>query len=476
MMTKELFIFMKVLLDLPVDFRSRSSLRSGKPFQVLSQQGLPLTCYSRWTWNMRPRINIPRRKSEYIFEDLASSAPINKVPKSTIGFNLPLRKAKEVLSMFKKFFNTLKSSGISPYIWSVFSILPFYFIFRSTSKIEIAVGVILTILFFISLRFAFISRQWPVYLWTGILISISITMTILFQFVYFAFYIAYYNGHITNRIAFLTLYVIHLVATTISINFNFVTQEPLFLEQLPFIIIIWISVILLPFNIYNRKKQEKLEEQLEDANKRIADLVKQEERQRIARDLHDTLGQKLSLIGLKSDLARKLISKDPEQAKEELIDVQQTARTALNEVRKMVSQMRGIRLKDEIILVKQILKAAAIDFIGEEDIKLNNVSLFLENILSLCMKEAVTNVVKHSKATECRISIEQTWNEVRITVQDNGIGMDPAEDIGKGSGLLGLGERLDFVNGSIDIISNNGTTIVMKVPTVVKQTDKEERP
>ncbi|WP_110066604.1 sensor histidine kinase [Cytobacillus oceanisediminis] len=378
--------------------------------------------------------------------------------------------------MFKKFFNTLKSSGISPYIWSVFSILPFYFIFRSTSKIEIAVGVILTILFFISLRFAFISRQWPVYLWTGILISISITMTILFQFVYFAFYIAYYNGHITNRIAFLTLYVIHLVATTISINFNFVTQEPLFLEQLPFIIIIWISVILLPFNIYNRKKQEKLEEQLEDANKRIADLVKQEERQRIARDLHDTLGQKLSLIGLKSDLARKLISKDPEQAKEELIDVQQTARTALNEVRKMVSQMRGIRLKDEIILVKQILKAAAIDFIGEEDIKLNNVSLFLENILSLCMKEAVTNVVKHSKATECRISIEQTWNEVRITVQDNGIGMDPAEDIGKGSGLLGLGERLDFVNGSIDIISNNGTTIVMKVPTVVKQTDKEERP
>ncbi|MCS0789357.1 sensor histidine kinase [Cytobacillus firmus] len=377
--------------------------------------------------------------------------------------------------MFKKYFTTLKSSGISPYIWSVFSILPFYFIFRSTSKIAIAVGIILTILFFISLRFAFISRKWPVYLWTGILISISITMTILFSFIYFAFYIAYYNGHIKNRIAFLTLYVIHLVATTISININFVTQKPLFLEQIPFIIIIWISVILLPFNIHNKKKQEMLEEQLEDANKRIAELVKQEERQRIARDLHDTLGQKLSLIGLKSDLARKLISKDPEQAKEELIDVQQTARTALNEVRKMVSQMRGIRLKEEIILVKQILKAASIEFIGEEDIKLKNVSLFLENILSMCMKEAVTNVVKHSNATECRISIEQTWNEVSITVQDNGVGMNPATDVGKGSGLLGLGERLDFVNGSLDIVSENGTTITMKVPTVVKEANKEEK-
>lgn len=377
--------------------------------------------------------------------------------------------------MFKKYLTALKSSGISPYIWSVFSILPFYFIFRSTSKITIAVGIILTILFFISLRFAFISRKWPVYLWTGILISISITMTILFSFIYFAFYIAYYNGHIKNRIAFLTLYVIHLIATTISININFVTQKPLFLEQIPFIIIIWISVILLPFNIHNKKKQEKLEEQLEDANKRIADLVKQEERQRIARDLHDTLGQKLSLIGLKSDLARKLISKDPDQAKEELIDVQQTARTALNEVRKMVSQMRGIRLKEEIILVKQILKAASIEFIGEEDIKLKNVSLFLENILSMCMKEAVTNVVKHSKATECRIRIEQTWNEVSITVRDNGVGMNPSTDVGKGSGLLGLGERLDFVNGSLEIVSENGTTIIMKVPTVVKVPNKEER-
>lgn len=377
--------------------------------------------------------------------------------------------------MLKRYFSFLKSSGISPYIWSVFSILPFYFIFRSSSKIEIAAGIALTILFYISYRFAFISQEWPVYLWTGILIAISITMTILFQFVYFAFYIAYYNGNIKNRIAFLTLYIIHLVATTISINYNVVVQEPLFFQQLPFIIIIWISVILLPFNIHNKKKQEKLEEQLKDANKRIADLVKQEERQRIARDLHDTLGQKLSLIGLKSDLARKLISKDPEQAREELKDVQQTARTALNEVRKMVSQMRGIRLKEEIILVKQILKAAAIKFVGDEDIKLNNVSLFLENILSMCMKEAVTNVVKHSKATTCKINIEQTWNEVRITVKDDGIGMNPSQDIGRGSGLLGISERLDFVNGSLDILSDNGTTIIMKVPTVVKQTEKEER-
>ena len=368
-----------------------------------------------------------------------------------------------------------KNWGISPYIWSVFSILPFYFIFQDSSTIESIVGIILTIIFFISLRFAFLSREWPVYLWTSILIGISTTMAILFQFIYFAFYIAYYNGNIKNRAAFLTLYIIHLVSTTISINYNIVMQEPIFLKQLPFIIIIWISVILLPISIYNRKKQEKLEEQLEDANQRISELVKQEERQRIARDLHDTLGQKLSLIGLKSDLARKLIYKDPEQARTEMKDVQQTARTALNEVRKMVSQMRGIRLKEELVLVKQILNAAQIEMKYNQELSLINVSLFLENILSMCMKEAVTNVVKHSQASICKIKIEQKWNEVCITVHDNGIGMKEKHDLNNGSGLLGIEERIDFVNGTLDIIDDNGTKIVMKVPNVVKQLDKEEQ-
>lgn len=366
-----------------------------------------------------------------------------------------------------------KSSGISPYIWSIISILPFYFIFQSSSTIEIIVGITLTVLFFIFLRLAFLSKEWPVYLWTSFLIAISITMTIQFNFVYFAFYIAYYNGNIKNRIAFLTLYIIHLVLTTASINYKFVEQEDLFLSQIPFILIIWISVILLPFNIYNRNKQGWLEEKLEDANKRIAELVKQEERQRIARDLHDTLGQKLSLIGLKSDLARKLIYKDPEQAKEELKDVQQTARTALTEVRTMVSQMRGIRLEDEIVRIKQILKAAEIELIIEDASNLPNTSLFLENILSMCLKEAVTNVVKHSKADTCEITIDEYENELAIKVKDNGIGLLKDKDLSKGSGLRGMEERLDFVNGTLEIISDNGTTLIMRVPKVIKQIGRE---
>jgi two-component system sensor histidine kinase DesK len=372
--------------------------------------------------------------------------------------------------MFKRYIN----NGISPYLWAVLSILPFYFILQSSSTAEIIIGISLTILFFIIFRFAFISKGWPVYVWTCLLIAISLTSMFLFTYIYFAFYIAYLIGNIRDRIAFLTLYVIHLVVTTVVINFSIILQEASFLEQLPFIIITCISVILLPFNIYNKKERGQLEEKLEDANKKISEFVKLEERQRIARDLHDTLGQKLSLIGLKSDLARKLIYKDPEKAREELKDVQATARTALNEVRKMVSQMRGIRLKEEMVRVKQILKAAEIEFVLEQDAALSNVSLLTENILSMCLKEAVNNVVRHSKATTCYFRVEQTWDGIVMTVRDDGIGCITEGDFTKGNGLNGMKERLEFVNGSLEIHSEKGTTLIIKVPNDVKQKDKED--
>lgn len=377
--------------------------------------------------------------------------------------------------MIKRYKIFQKNTGISPYIWTILCILPFYFIFqKSTSTINIVVGIILTILFFVFYQIAFISKGWPVYVWTLILIGISFTSTSLFSYIYFAFFLAYFIGNIKDRIAFITLYIIHLISTTISINYNIVIQEELFLKQLPFVIITWISVILLPFSIYNRKERGQLEEKLEDANKRISELIKLEERQRIARDLHDTLGQKLSLIGLKSDLARRLISKDPEQARNELKDVQQTARTALNEVRKIVSSMRGLRLKEEIERVKQILEAAQIEFLLEKERKLTNVSLLTENILSMCLKEAVNNVVKHSGATTCHIVIKQTSHGIILLVHDNGVFKEEAGAIGKGHGLIGMKERLEFVNGSLEISTQEGTALTIKVPNDATPSGKED--
>ncbi|GHH98428.1 sensor histidine kinase [Neobacillus kokaensis] len=380
---------------------------------------------------------------------------------------------KEVAPKIKKYITFQKSNGIAPYIWTILCILPFYFIFQASSTMQIVLGILLTLTFFILYRVAFVSKGWPVYVWTLLLIAISITATSLFSYVYFAFFLAYFLGNIKDRVAFFTLYFIHLLSTSASINYGIVMHEKLFLQQLPFIIIIWISVILLPFSIYNRKERGQLEEKLEDANKRISELVKLEERQRIARDLHDTLGQKLSLIGLKTDLARKLIAKDPDQARSELKDVQQTARTALSEVRKMVSSMRGIRLKDEIHRIKQILKAAEINVTVESEFSPKNISLLTENILSMCLKEAVNNVVKHSGARNCVITFEQSWKELVMKVMDDGRFSSNDGEMEEGNGLKGMRERLEFINGSLELHTKEGTTLFIKVPNDVKPGERE---
>lgn len=362
-----------------------------------------------------------------------------------------------------------KNPYLSIFAWIAFCLLPFYFLFRFSSLDEVVIGILLIVLFFTAYRLSFIKKGWTVYVSVGIEMAISIGMTVYFGYIYFSLFLAFFIGNIQHRIGFITVYIVHLLTTIVAITVFFFTQNEIFLTQFPFIILTVIGVILLPFNMYNRNKHEKLEHQLDDANEIISQLIVIEERQRIARDLHDTLGQKLSLIGLKSDLAKKLIPIKPDAARAELEDVQQTARTALQEVRELVSDMRGLKLEEEAILVLQLLEAAEIEVQLEGDPKLVGIPLYIEHVLSMCLKEAVTNVVKHSKATKCQIRIQQLADVWRVEVEDNGIGVEKNMPIHQTNGLRGMNERLEFVNGSLELKENNGTTIIIEVPQITGQ-------
>lgn len=366
-----------------------------------------------------------------------------------------------------------KSTGLSPYVWVVFYILPFYFIFRSSSADRWVYGIVMIIIFFACYVLSFKSKGWLVYFWTVGQMVVSITMTLLFGYMYFALFLAFFIGNIQKRAAFFTLYPIHLLTTIVSINYELIMRNPVFLSQLPFVLVSIIAVVLLPVTTYNRNNQDRLQGQLENANKRISELVIMEERQRISRDLHDTLGQRLSLIGLKSDLAGKLMTKNPAQALVEINDVRNTARSALKEVREMITQMRGIRLEDELVRIRQLLQAAEIEYVLEGEPDLSHTSLITENVLSMCMKEAVTNVVKHSGASRCLIEMESTRTELVIKVKDNGGGIEGSRLYSKGHGLQGMKERLEFVNGSMEVIQDEGTTLIIKVPNASQQPDME---
>ncbi|MFC3041150.1 histidine kinase [Virgibacillus xinjiangensis] len=358
-----------------------------------------------------------------------------------------------------------KNTGLSAFAWIIFCLLPFYFVFRSSSTIEIVLGIIMILLFFGTYRISFLSRErkWTVYLSVSINILISMVMTIIWGFVYFSLFLAFYIGNIQHRGGFISLYVVHLVFTIFSVAVSVFTQSEIFTSQLPFIGIAVIGVILLPPVLHHRNKRERLEEELEAANEKISRLVVIEERERIARDLHDTLGQKLSLIGLKSDLAAKLINTKPEAAKAEIGDIHQTARTALKEVREMVSSMKGSKLTDEILRVKELLKAAGIECHLHGELELHHSSLLIENVLSMCLREAVNNVAKHSNATVCHIVVVESPAEVSLRVRDDGKGMGETTFVEK-NGIRGMKERLEFVNGKLSIREKEGTLLDIQVP------------
>ncbi len=367
-----------------------------------------------------------------------------------------------------------RNKWLSIYVWIIFCLLPFFFIFRSSSPLEISIGITLMLLYFLSYMFSYKAKNSGlVYMWVSFEIVINILMTLLFGYVYLAIFTAFFIGNIRNPVGFYIIYGLHIAFTVGAIVAGFFIEIGLFLPQIHFILVSVLGTVLLPFNLFYRNKQINLEGQLEHANERISELTVLEERERISRDLHDILGQKLSLIGLKSDLAGRLVFRDPQAAEKELRDIRQTASTALREVRELVADIRAEKLDNELVRTKQMFKAAEMKLTVEGDFSSGHVPAIVESVMSMCLKEAVTNVVKHSGGTACRITFKETPNEYVLTVEDNGIGINHEGKVESGSGLRGMRERLEFVNGSLHIEGGKGTKLTIHVPVVLTHIMKE---
>lgn len=196
------------------------------------------------------------------------------------------------------------------------------------------------------------------------------------------------------------------------------------------------------------------------ANSEIERLSQEAERERIARDLHDLLGHTLTVITVKLDLARRLLSHDSDRARNEIVEAEQTARNALAEVREAVSGYRAEGLDAEISRARRSLLSA--------DVKLTttlapvNLSSSQVNVLCLALREAVTNIVRHAHATVCHLALFEKDRTIHFTIEDNGLG----GQIREGNGLRGMRERLQSIAGAIKRTgsANGGTSLEITLP------------
>jgi len=210
-------------------------------------------------------------------------------------------------------------------------------------------------------------------------------------------------------------------------------------------------------NIYFAQRNRALAK-LRMANDEIEHLATVAERERIARDLHDVLGHTLSVIILKSELAGKLMDRDPQRAGNEIREVEQISRQALSEVRDAIRGYRSQGLPAELAKAKATLETAGVS-VKCEAAKLALPALH-ESVLSMAVREAVTNVVRHAQAGNCSMRLEQRNGSCHLEIEDDGRGGGHAE----GNGLRGMRERVEMLGGTLTRDTQSGTRITINLP------------
>ena len=194
------------------------------------------------------------------------------------------------------------------------------------------------------------------------------------------------------------------------------------------------------------------------AQEEVERLAKVAERERIARDLHDLLGHTLSVIVLKSELARKLVGRDAARATQEIEEVERIAREGLAEVRTAITGYRSSGVQAEMAHVRKALADAGIDATVEADpVKLDPAQ---DTALSLALREAATNVIRHAGATSCHIRFCAQDGSVLMEVEDNGRGGNAPF----GHGLTGMRERIQALGGVLQRDTDHGTRLHIRLP------------
>ncbi len=211
-------------------------------------------------------------------------------------------------------------------------------------------------------------------------------------------------------------------------------------------------------------------------------LAQEEERKRIAREIHDGPAQSLANIVLRTEIAeRMLIKQEFVMVQEELVDLKGQVRSGLEEIRKIIFNLRPMAL-DDLGIVPTLRKFTQ-DF--EEKTKIHTVFELngkearmpsaMEAAIFRLVQEAFTNALKHASATHVSLEINYQPHHISLVIQDNGVGFHSElieQDASRNAhfGLVGMRERIELIEGRMDIDSNpgRGTKIIIDIPTTAE--------
>lgn len=205
------------------------------------------------------------------------------------------------------------------------------------------------------------------------------------------------------------------------------------------------------------RKNEIQRKAIMEKNRTINLLLAENERNRIGRDLHDTLGHVFAAMTLKTELALKQLEKEKyDLVKKELEELNQTSRSSMHDVRNIINNLKFRTVSEEIEHLNEFFAMTDIDYQLQNDLNVEAMAPLMQSSIGMILRELSNNVIKHSQAQTCRIHLFENQEKLVMTITDDGVGFDDLT----GNELKSIRDRLLLVKGDVEILSQAKPTMI----------------
>ena len=330
-----------------------------------------------------------------------------------------------------------------------------------------------------------ISGEYPLFLlfWTAIFVvayyAVLLSNHRLIQFFSWWLLIAYiYYGSVWLNTGF-TWYIFYLSNLLIyeldDISFKswrfltFIALQPIIVmtnylvgnvgpAELLFFIVTFLFSDGLTFGLYRIQTTERIKEEKVKQNAQLNLFMAENERNRIGRDLHDSLGHTFAMLSVKAELAQQFLQMEAyDKAAKELQEVQEISKKSMADVRRIINDLKNRTLDEELVTIRAMLEMSGVQVKIDNQLNVASVPPSQQSTISMILLEAATNIIKHAQAKKAYLKLERTDQELLLTVRDDGKGFATVE----GNELHTVRDRASAFSGQVELVS-------LKHPTEVR--------
>ena len=221
-------------------------------------------------------------------------------------------------------------------------------------------------------------------------------------------------------------------------------------------ILIPIFVVVMHYFQRQNYMEDKIQKEIYQKNKEINLLTAENERNRIGRDLHDTLGHTFAMMSLKTELALRQLDKEKLDAvRKELLDLNQISKESMKNVRELINNLKYRTVAEELDNIAEMFAMSEIDLMIDNRLDLAALSPVIQSSMTMILRELTTNIIKHARASQCHIKLYRD-DKLIVDVSDDGCGFGQLT----GEELHSIRERLQLVTGDVMILSSQDPTLI----------------